>query len=122
MFPPTSKISVHHQASNNSAHGRRSPIFSDRRLASHQTSGGLSMAEQLCQMLDYTYRRMPNPGSVTWHMNGYCLSGSPSLREPGFVHQGANEDEFSVVLAVPCSASGEFDTGIEEKYEAMAAI
>jgi hypothetical protein len=78
------------------------------------------MEEQPCQLLNYVYRRRPMPGSVVWHMNCYTMSDRPVRRVPGFVEQDGTTDQLSILVAVPCSASGGIETATQDEYEDLA--
>ena len=78
------------------------------------------MDEQLCLLVHYLYRRVPKPGSVQWHLNKYRIPDSLAMRVPRLVEQRGNASEFSIVFAIPCSASGEIDPETQEEYEEIA--
>ena len=78
------------------------------------------MGEQPCMLVNYLYRRDPMPGSIRWHMNANQLLNAPVVRVPGFVEQEGSADQLSVVLAMPCSPSGEIVTETQNEYEDFA--
>lgn len=78
------------------------------------------MNEQLCIVMNYLYRRVPIPGSIQWHMNYYRMGDTCGMRLPGFVEQEGDVDHLSIVLAVPCTATGEIDSDTQCEYENLA--
>ena len=78
------------------------------------------MDEQLCLLTNYLYRRVPIPGSLQWHMNCYRVPDAPAMKIPGLVEQEVDANQFSIVIAIPCSASGEIDSKTQEESEELA--
>jgi hypothetical protein len=71
-------------------------------------------------MLDFTYRRMLNPGSVTWHVQCTVISESSYLAAPGLIDQSRSDNELSFVFAVLCDPDGSVDESVKEAHEDLA--
>ncbi|MEI7686556.1 MAG: hypothetical protein WCL32_16170 [Planctomycetota bacterium] len=79
------------------------------------------MSDSHCRHAYYLYQNDQVPKSGLWYSNSYFLNDETiSIISPGFVEQSAKDDIVLIILAVPCSPSGDFESTILDEYEEQA--
>ncbi len=76
------------------------------------------MTERACYLVNYLFRRDPDSGA--WGRDNYRLLAMPVPHAPGFVRDVGNDDQLSVVVAVPCGGDGEISPDAEAASQALA--
>ena len=78
------------------------------------------MAQSLCVVVEYVYKRKLLPGSKIWHMQSSRDDEPPSELEVGDSKIRGNGDTVSILIAVPCDQYGTISPETKNKYEDLA--